>query len=397
MLTSLGIIFIVGILSRIVCSKIKLPSLIGMIVGGILIGPHMLSLLDNIILELSPQLRELALVIVLTRAGLSLNTQDLRDVGRPAFRLCFIPAILEIVGIMFLSSWILNIEITDAILIGCVLAAVSPAIIVPHMIKMMEEGYGINKKIPQMILAGASVDDIFVIILFTSALTFANSGNISWKEFIEVPISILFGIFIGMITTVMYLEITKRCNFTNSSIILVLFLLSTSFFILELQEKTRNILPFSALLAIMSMGIMINNRNKTIAILLSKEYKKLWVVAEIVLFVLVGASVNTEYLITGGTFAIIIVISGLCFRMFGVWLSIIGTSLNKNEKAFCMIAYTPKATVQAAIGGIPLALGLSCGENILIIAVIAILLTAPFGAMCMEKYYKRWTVKIDDV
>lgn len=391
MLTSMAIILIAGIFFGTICNKMGLPSLIGMIIAGIIIGPHMLSLLDPVILELSAQLRQVALVIVLTRAGLSLNIQDLVKVGRAAILLCFVPATLEIMGIVLLAPLILGISIIESILMGCVLAAVSPAVIVPRMIKMIDEGYGVGKRIPQMLLAGVSVDDVYVIVLFTSAITVASGGNITAITFWKIPISIGVGIIVGFITSVLYLKIIEKI--TIPTVAQVLLLLSISFLLLELEEQIVKFLPMSALLAIMSMALTIYQKKKTTAIYLADSYKKLWVVAEIVLFILVGASVNIAYLRINLGVATIVVMCGLIFRMLGVWLSTGGQGLENKERAFCMVAYTPKATVQAAIGGIPLAMGLPCGEIILTTAVISILLTAPVGAIGIDNLVHRLTSK----
>lgn len=389
MLVSIGIMLLTGLFFGRICNKLRLPSLVGMIVAGVWIGPHMLSILDSIIIELSPQLRQVALVIVLTRAGLALNIYDLWKVGKPALLLCFLPATVEIMGIVLLAPRIMGITTIEAVLMGCVLAAVSPAVIVPRMLKMMEEGYGVEKSIPQMILAGVSVDDVYVIVLFTSVMAIASGGNLSSNMLLEIPISIVLGVLIGIITGVIYIKVINWCSFSNA--MEVILLLSSSFLLLGLEEKIGEYIPISALLAIMSVGITIYHKRKTVAISLSNAYEKLWVAAEIILFVLVGASVNIEYLRKEVGFAMIIVGGGLIFRMLGVWISTIGARLEWKERIFCSIAYTPKATVQAAIGGIPLAMGLPCGEIILTTAVVAILLTAPIGAVGIDTLAHRLT------
>ncbi len=391
MLTSLGMILLVGLSLGKLFQKMKLPSLMGMILGGILVGPQVLGLLDPTILEISSQLRQLALVIILTRAGLSLDINDLKKVGRPAIMLCFVPATLEIIGIVLIAPLLFPISYVEAAVIGCVLAAVSPAVVVPRMIRMMEEGYGVKKSIPQMIMAGASVDDVYVIVLFTSFTALASGGSFSVANLIKVPISIVVGVLVGMICGYVYHKFVSKYSMRDS--VKIIILLSVSFLLLELQAQIESYVPISGLLAIMSMGIMLYQKNEIVAKRLSVRYNKMWVAAELLLFVLVGASVNIAYVKTAGLYAICVVLFGLIFRMCGVWMSVLKTPLIGKERLFCMVAYTPKATVQAAIGGIPLAMGLPCGELVLTIAVLAILITAPFGAICVDCFYKRFTQK----
>ncbi len=391
MLTSLGIILLVGLSLGKLFQKMKLPSLMGMILGGILVGPQVLGLLDPTILEISSQLRQLALVIILTRAGLSLDINDLKKVGRPAIMLCFVPATLEIIGIVLIAPLLFPISYVEAAVIGCVLAAVSPAVVVPRMIRMMEEGYGVKKSIPQMIMAGASVDDVYVIVLFTSFTALASGGSFSVANLIKVPISIVVGVLVGMICGYVYHRFVNKYSMRDS--VKIIILLSVSFLLIELQAQIEAYVPISGLLAIMSMGIMLYQKNEIVAKRLSVRYNKMWVAAELLLFVLVGASVNIAYVKTAGLYAICVVLFGLIFRMCGVWMSVLKTPLIGKERLFCMVAYTPKATVQAAIGGIPLAMGLPCGELVLTIAVLAILITAPFGAICVDCFYKRFTQK----
>ena len=376
-----------GIIASAIFKKINLPGLIGMILVGILIGPSVLNLLSGTILDLSPELRKLALVIILTRAGLSLNINDLKKVGRPAFLLCFVPASIEIIGVTLIAPLVLDIPYIEAAVMGCVLAAVSPAVVVPRMIKMMEEGYGVKKSIPQLILAGATVDDIYVIVLFTSFTTLATGGDFSAMSLLNVPISIVLGIVLGIAVGIILLFIFKHIKMRNT--VKVIITLATSLLMLQMEVMLENYVAISALLAIMSMGILLKMKKSDLAKELSLKYDRLWVAAEIILFVLVGASVNIEYVKIAGTAAICIVIVGLCVRMIGVFISVVGTKLSKGERLFCMVAYTPKATVQAAIGGIPLAMGIASGEAILTIAVLSILITAPFGAICIDKTYKK--------
>ncbi len=388
MLTSLALIVLIGLSLGEVFNRLKLPRLIGMIFTGILIGPYALDLLDSKILYISSELRQIALVIILTRAGLSLNGADLKKVGRPAFLMCFVPAIFEILGIVFLAHILFDITYLEAGILGTVIAAVSPAVIVPRMIKIMDEGYGAEKSIPQLILAGASVDDVFVIVLFTDFVGMANgSGNVSVSTFMQVPIAIVLGVAMGCVFGVILVKLFKSIHVRDT--IKVMVTLSISFLFLQIEHSLENIVPISGLLAIMSMGIMYNQAYPVLAKRLATKYNKLWVEAEVLLFVLVGATVDIKYAINAGVLAIIVVIFGLILRMIGVFLSLQKTHFNQKERLFCMFAYTPKATVQAAIGGIPLAMGLDCGQLVLTVAVLSILITAPFGAFCIDLSYKK--------
>lgn len=387
MLTSLAYIFLGGLLLAALANKLKLPSLIGMIAAGIILGPYALNLLDDSILGISADLRRLALVIILTRAGLSLNIKDLKTVGRPAILMCFVPACLEILGVILIAPKLFNVTILEAAIMGSVLAAVSPAIIVPRMIKLLDEGYGAKKSIPQMILAGASVDDVFVVVLYTAFTGLATGSSVSATSFIQIPISIIMGVLVGVAVGMILIKYFKAFHLRDS--IKVIIILSVSFLLLECETRLENIIPMSGLLAIMSMGITIKQLYSDLAVRMSNKYNKLWVGAEIILFVLVGAIVNLKYVKVAGVIAAIVVIGAMAFRMVGVFLCMLGTKLEKKERLFCMIAYTPKATVQAAIGGMPLAMGLACGEKVLTVAVLSILITAPFGAICMDKSYKK--------
>lgn len=387
MLTSLALIFLLGLLLGKIFNKIKLPSLLGMIFTGMILSPYALNLLDPTILDLSPDLRQLALIIILTRAGLSLDITDLKKVGRPAVLMCFIPACLEMLGVMLIAPRVFEITYLDAAIMGTVIAAVSPAVIVPRMIKIMEEGYGKEKCIPQLILAGASVDDVFVIVLFTAFTSLATGGSISANNFLQIPISILLGIIIGVLVGIVLTIIFRKFHMRDTVKLVVI--LSISFLLIELQNKMENFIMISGLLAIMSMAIAIYEKHKVLAKRLSVKYNKLWVAAEVLLFVLVGATLDLDYAFKAGLSALLIVIVALIFRMFGVFICLIKTKLTKKEKIFCMIAYTPKATVQAAIGAIPLAMGLACGQQILTVAVISILITAPFGAIGIDFFYRK--------
>ncbi len=391
MLTSLALIFLCGMLLGGLFQKIKLPSLLGMLITGIALSPYAFNLLDDSILNISSDLRRLALVIILTRAGLSLNIDDLKKVGRPALLLTFVPACFEIIGIVLIAPFLFGISILDAAIMGSVVAAVSPAVIVPRMIHMIEEKYGTKKQIPQMILAGASVDDVFVIVLFTAFVGMAQGGTMSASQFLKVPVSIVTGILLGFITGWVLSLIFKKMHIRDSAKVLVI--LSISFLLLELETRIEDVLPLSGLLAIMSMGIMVAKSYGILAVRLSAKYNKLWVAAEVLLFVLVGATVDLSYALDAGLLAICVVIVGLIFRMTGVIVSLIKTKLNRKERSFCMVAYTPKATVQAAIGAIPLSMGLSSGKLILTVAVLSILITAPFGAICVDRLYEKWLTR----
>lgn len=388
MLTSIALILLLGLLSGSLFSKIKLPSLLGMMITGIVLSPYALNLIDNSILNISADLRQIALVIILTRAGLSLNIADLKRVGRPAILMCFVPACAEILGTVLLAPLLLGVTVLEAAIIGSVIAAVSPAVIVPRMISLIDKGYGRTHSIPQLILAGASVDDVFVIVVFTALTSLASTGTISVINFLQIPVSILTGILIGAATGNALVIFFKKFHIRDSAKILII--LSFSFLLLELQNRLEGIIPISGLIAIMSLGILIKQRYSLLAERLSNKYNKLWVAAEIFLFVLVGATVDLKYAAAAGIFAVLLVIGALIFRMLGVAISLIKTNLTKSEKWFCMVAYTPKATVQAAIGAIPLTMGLPCGQTVLTVAVLSILITAPFGAVCIDNLYKKW-------
>ena len=387
MLTSLAIIFLMGLFLGTIFQKCKLPGLLGMIITGILISPYAFDLIDQSILHIAPDLRQIALVIILTRAGLSLDISDLKRVGRPAVLMCFLPAVFEIAGTMLLAPKLLHVSVLDAAVIGSVIAAVSPAVIVPRMIRMMEEGYGKKHSIPQMILAGASVDDVFVIVVFTAVTALASTGIVNPLSFLKIPVSIVLGIALGILVGSILIWFFKKFHMRDSAKVLILF--SVSFLLLELQNRLENIVPVSALLAIMSMGIMMKRKYQILATRLSTKYNKLWVAAEIILFVLVGATVDLQYVYSAGVFAVMLLCGALLFRMAGVWICLLGSELTRKEKVFCMLAYTPKATVQAAIGAVPLAMGLACGQTVLTVAVLSILITAPFGAICVDNLYRK--------
>lgn len=388
MLTSIALIILLGLFIGSIFTKLKLPSLVGMILTGIILGPHMLNLLDSSIIGISSELRQIALVIILTRAGLALDIKDLKKVGRPAILMCFIPATLEILGFIILGPKLLNLPILDSAILGTVIAAVSPAVIVPRMLKLMEEGYGTNKSIPQLILAGASVDDIFVIVLFTSFTSIATTGsNFSISSIIEIPISIIIGIILGILTGIVLVYLFKKIHIRDS--IKILIILSVSFLFITVEDLLKGFIPISGLLAVMSLGATILKIYSKLARRISNKYSKLWVGAEVFLFVLVGASVDIKYAMNSGIITIILILGALVFRIFGVLLSLIKTEMNFKERLFSAIGYMPKATVQAAIGELPLSMGLASGEIILTVAVLSIIITAPLGATLIDNTYKK--------
>lgn len=387
MLTSLSLVFLLGMLLSRAFQKIRLPGLLGMLVTGMILGPYALNMLDGSILGISADLRQIALIIILTRAGLSLDIQDLKKVGRPAVLMCFVPACFEIMGMILLASRLLGISVLDAAIMGAVVGAVSPAVIVPKMLNLMEKGYGVKKSIPQLILAGASVDDVFVIVLFTAFTGLAQGGTFSPASILSIPVSIGTGIAAGGLAGILLALFFQKVHIRDSAKVVIL--LSISFLMIELENRLKGYVPFSGLLAVMSIGIALQKKRYEAAARLSVKYSKLWVAAEVLLFVLVGATVDISYAMKAGAAAVILIFGVLIFRMAGVFFCLLGTDINRKERLFCMIAYMPKATVQAAIGGVPLAMGLGCGKIVLTVAVLAILITAPLGAFGVEQTYKR--------
>lgn len=391
MLTSIALILLSGLFLSFIFSKMKLPGLLGMILAGIILGPYALNLIDASVLNISADLRQIALVIILTRAGLSLNLTDLKKIGRPALLMCFVPALVEMTGTIIFAPLLFGVTTLEAALMGSVIAAVSPAVVVPRMIKLIDEGYAKDKRIPQLILAGASVDDIFVIVVFTVLTSFASTGKIVGTDFLQIPLSIVTGILLGVVTGLALVLFFKKVHIRDS--IKVMIILSISFLFLEAEQRLEGIVPVSALIGIMSTGITVNQKYDILSKRLSVKYNKLWLCAEIFLFVLVGAAVDLKYAFAAGLSSVVLVVAALIFRMSGVFISLIKTNLNKKERLFCMLSYTPKATVQAAIGTIPLSMGLSCGSIILTVAVISILITAPFGAICIDKLHRKMLEK----
>lgn len=387
MLLSVAMILLIGMFMGWLCKKIHLPSLTGMILTGIILGPYVLNLIDDSILTISSDLRRIALIIILTRAGLSLDLNDLKKVGRPAVLMCFVPACFEILGMVILAPKLLGISILDAAIMGAVVGAVSPAVIVPKMIKLIDEGYGVKNSIPQLILAGASVDDVFVIVMFTAFTGLAQGNSISVSSFVNIPISIITGIIAGIFIGIILAKYFEKVHIRDTSKVIII--LCISFILVTLEDSFSSVIPFASLIAVMSIGIALQKKREVVANRLSLKFNKLWVFAEIILFVLVGATVDIKYAVSAGILSVILILGVLIFRMFGVFLCLLKTKLTMKERLFCLIAYSPKATVQAAIGGIPLAMGLSCGNIVLTVAVVAILITAPLGAFLIDFSYKK--------
>ena len=387
MLTSLALILLVGTLFGYAFSRLRLPGILGMLITGILLGPFALNRIDGTILSISAEVRQLALIIILARAGFSLNLDDLKKVGRPAVLMCFVPACFEIAGMVLLAPVILNISVLEAAIMGTVVAAVSPAVIVPRMLKLMDGGYGTAKGIPQLIMTGASVDDVFVIVLFTSFTALANGGELSLLRLFLIPFSILLGVIAGALAGLLLSVIFKKIHVRDSSKMVVL--IGFSCLLVAAENLLAQTLPFSGLLAVMSVGITMLKFCPALAERMSAKLSKLWVPAEILLFVLVGTTVDVSYTVSAGGKAVLLLGLALIFRMAGVLLCMLRTRTNWRERAFCMVAYIPKATVQAAIGGIPLAMGLPCGNTVLTVAVLSILVTAPIGAFGVDLLYTR--------
>ena len=397
MLTSLSLIFLVGLAMGAICQKLKLPRIIGMLVTGIILGPYVLDFLDPSILSISADLRKMALIIILIKAGLSLDLNDLKKVGRPAVMMSFVPASCEILAYTVFAPLLLDVTRTEGALMGAVLSAVSPAVVVPRMVQLMEKKYGTEKAIPQMILAGASCDDIFVIVLFTTFLGIAQGGHANIMDFVNIPISIILGVLLGAITGyLLYLFFETsyaRKHYVRNSM-KVIIVLGVSFLLIAIEGWTEGKISISGLLAVTSMAVVLKMKSTTfVSKRLSEKFGKLWLAAEVILFVLVGAAVDIRYTLNAGITAVALIFLALAIRSCGVLLCTIGTSLTGKERLFCVIAYLPKATVQAAIGSVPLAAGLSCGKIILSVAVMGIVITAPLGAFGMDMTYQRLLTK----
>lgn len=393
MLTSLGLVLLLGMALGALAKRLGLPSLVGMLIAGMVLGPYALNLLSPTLMEISADLRQLALIIILTRAGLSLDVATLKRVGRPAVLMCFVPACFEIAGMVLLAPRLLGVSVLDAAIMGAVVGAVSPAVIVPRMIRLTEEGYGVEKGIPQLVLAGASVDDVFVIVLFTAftGLASGTGTGISPATVISVPVSILTGIVAGLILGWVLALFFRKVHMRDS--IKVVILLSLAFLLVAAEDALEGIFPLSGLLAVMAAGVGLQRWRGVVAQRLSLKFSKLWVAAEVSLFVLVGAAVDLRYAVSAGVLAVLAVLGCLCFRAVGVLVCVAGSGFQWKEKLFCVLAYLPKATVQAAIGGVPLAMGLGCGQIVLTVAVIAILVTAPLGALAIDRTYSHLLTK----
>lgn len=388
MLTSLGLVLLLGMALGALAKRLKLPSLVGMLIAGMILGPYALNLLSDSLLNISADLRQLALIIILTRAGLSLDVDALKRVGRPAILMCFVPACFEILGMTLLAPALLGVSTLDAAIMGAVVGAVSPAVIVPRMIRLSEEGWGVDRGIPQLILAGASVDDVFVIVMFTAFTGLASGGTgLTAGAVLSIPASILTGVAAGLLLGWLLAQWFRRVHMRDS--VKVVILLSLAFLLVAAEDALEGIFPFSGLLAVMGAGVGLQRWRSVVAQRLSLKFSKLWVAAEVALFVLVGAAVDLRYALSAGVMAILAVLGALCFRAVGVLVCVSGAHFSPKEKLFCVLSYLPKATVQAAIGGVPLAMGLGCGQIVLTVAVIAILVTAPLGALAIDRSYTK--------
>ena len=391
MLTSLGLLFLFGMFMGRIFRKINLPPLTGMIIAGIVLGPCVLNLLSDTMLEISADLRKTALIIILARAGLSLDLNSLKKVGRPAVMMCFVPAMFEMAGCIIIAPYILGISRIEAAVAGAVIAAVSPAVVVPRMLKLMEIKYGTQKGIPQMIMAAASVDDVFVIVFFTAFTSLAQGGSVSAASFIQIPVSIILGIALGIICGFALNRFFNIISTSDTSKVIIL--LSISYMLTALENSLEGIVPIASLLSIMAMGAVIFKLNAKTAQSIASRFAQLWIAAEILLFTLVGAAVDIRYAASSFIGAVCVIAFAMVFRMIGVQVCLFKTILNKSERLFTAFSYMPKATVQAAIGSVPLAMGLACGETVLTLAVWAIFITAPVGAALIDLTYKKLLTK----
>ena len=391
MLFSLALILFCGFAIGGIMQKLRLPALLGMMMTGILLGPHILNLIDPTILNISAELRQIALIIILIRAGLALDLKELKKVGRPAILMCFIPATFELASVVILAPLFLGISYLEAAMMGAVLAAVSPAVVIPRMLKLMERGYGQDKGIPQLIMAGASVDDIYVIVLFTSFIGMYQGQGFDFISLAKIPVSVLLGLILGILTGMLAIWLFKKIHLRDT--IKILLLLGASFLFISLETAVKGYVPVSGLLAVIALGCTILKKNAALAKRISGKYSKIWVAAELLLFVLLGAAVDISSIANAGFQAVCLIFTALIFRMAGVFICLIKTKLNKKERLFAAISYLPKATVQAAIGGIPLSLGIAAGNTILTVAALAIIITAPIGAIGIDLTYKRLLTK----
>ena len=400
MLTSLAFVFLLGLAMAALCQRIKIPRIIGMLITGILLGPCVLNWLSDSVLGISSELRQMALIIILLKAGLSLNLADLKKVGRPALMMSCVPASFEILAFVMFAPTILHISRVEAAVMGAVLSAVSPAVVIPRMVQLMETKYGTDQRIPQMIMAGASCDDIFVIVLFSTFTNMAQGGSAHAADFINIPVSIFSGIAMGAVAgfglSLFFETAYAKEQYVRNSMKVIL-ILGMSFFLMSVETWLKGKISVSGLLAVVSMAAVIRIKCVPgVSKRLSEKFGKLWIAAEVILFVLVGAAVDIRYTMQAGIAAVLMIFVGLMFRAAGVSLCMLGTKLNKKERLFCVIAYLPKATVQAAIGSVPLAMGLPCGQIVLSVAVLAILITAPLGAAGMDLTYDKLLVHSED-
>ena len=397
MLTSLAFIFLVGLSLAGICQRLHLPRILGMLVTGIFLGPYVLNLLDPSILSISSDLRQMALIIILLKAGLSLNLSDLKRVGRPAIMMSFVPASCEILAFFLFAPYILGITRIEAAVMGAVLGAVSPAVVIPRMVQLMDERYGTNKSIPQLIMAGASCDDIFVIVLFSTFVSMAQGGSANVADFLNIPVSILLGIALGAVVGYLlsrFFETAYAHKHYVRNSMKVIVVLGMSFLLMSIETWLEGIVSVSGLLAVVSMACVLKIKSSVfVSTRLSEKFGKLWLAAEVLLFVLVGAAVDIRYTLDAGVAAVLMIFLALAFRAVGVSICVLGTAMSFKERLFCVIAYLPKATVQAAIGSVPLAMGLPCGQIVLSVAVVAILITAPLGSLGMDLTYKSLLTK----
>lgn len=382
MLNSLALIILLGLVSSMILEKIKLPNIIGMLLVGIMLGPSMLNMLDESLLSISGDIKEIALIIILLKAGLSLDLTDLKKVGRPAVLLCFLPATFEILGFIIFGPKLLGLTLLESAILGAVMGAVSPAVIVPRMTSLLENGYG-KKGLPQMVIAGSSADDVYVIVIFTALLALAKGSKISIMSFLNIPISIILGILMGVLVGFIMVYLFKNYKLRNTYKVIIL--LSICFLFVSIEKSLEGKLAISGFLAIMAMGVTIFNKYPSLSKIFQVKFSKMWLISEIILFVLVGASVNISYALKAGLSTIIIIFIALLFRMLGTYLCLLKTNFNNKERLFTCITQIPKATVQAAIGGVPLEMGLLCGNTVLTVAVLSIIITAPLGSILIDK------------
>lgn len=380
MLGSLGLIILLGLVVSKLFEKYKIPGLVGLLILGIVIGPYVMNLLHPNILKISGDLRKVSLIIILLRAGLGINKEDLKKVGAPALKMSCIPGLIEGFFIAFASVKLLNFSFIQGGILGFIIAAVSPAVVVPSMLNLIEKGVGTDKRIPTLILAGASIDDVFAITIFTAFLGLYSGININiGMELLNIPISIFLGVLCGIVLGFILVKLFKRSNIIDTR--KGLLILSTSILLTELENILKSKIEIASLLGVMTMGFVIAEKIPKVGRKMSVTFNRIWIFAEILLFVLVGAEVNIYVAINAGKIGAIILFIGLLGRSIGVMISLLGTNLNWKERMFCVISYMPKATVQAAIGGIPLSLGVQSGDIILAMAVLSILITAPLGAI----------------